>query len=69
MWSQIDREVGVARFGKAPGEYVRERAAAVPMGRLAQAEDVAHVVGFLCSEKASYMTGQAINISGGLVMY
>jgi NAD(P)-dependent dehydrogenase (short-subunit alcohol dehydrogenase family) len=39
------------------------------MGRAAQAEDVAHVVGFLAGSKSSYMTGQAINVTGGLVTY
>jgi NAD(P)-dependent dehydrogenase (short-subunit alcohol dehydrogenase family) len=33
------------------------------------AEDVANVVGFLASGKSSYMTGQAINVTGGLVMH
>jgi NAD(P)-dependent dehydrogenase (short-subunit alcohol dehydrogenase family) len=69
MWRQIDREVGVGRFGKEPGEYVRQRVAAVPMGRIGRAEDVADVVGFLCTEKASYVTGQAINVTGGLVAF
>jgi NAD(P)-dependent dehydrogenase (short-subunit alcohol dehydrogenase family) len=69
MWAQIDREVGVGMLGKQPGEYVQERAAQVPLGRLAHPEDVAHIVGFLATAKANYMTGQAINITGGLVMY
>jgi NAD(P)-dependent dehydrogenase (short-subunit alcohol dehydrogenase family) len=69
MWAQIDREVGVGQLGKQPGEYVRERGATVPLGRLAQPEDVAHVVGFLTTSKASYMTGQAVNVTGGLVMH
>jgi meso-butanediol dehydrogenase/(S,S)-butanediol dehydrogenase/diacetyl reductase len=69
MWAQVDREVGVAQLGKEPGEYGQERAATVPLGRLAQPEDIAHVVGFLTTSKAAYMTGQAVNITGGLVMY
>jgi NAD(P)-dependent dehydrogenase (short-subunit alcohol dehydrogenase family) len=39
------------------------------MGRLAQPEDVAGVVAFLCSPDAAYMTGQAINVSGGMVFH
>ena len=69
MWAQIDREVGVARLGKQPGEYWQERVATIPLGRGAQPADVANVVGFLATSKADYLTGQAINVTGGLVMY
>jgi len=41
----------------------------VPLGRLAKPEDVATIVAFLCSHDADYMTGQAINITGGQVMF
>jgi NAD(P)-dependent dehydrogenase (short-subunit alcohol dehydrogenase family) len=46
-----------------------ERAAGIPLGRLAEAEDVAGVVAFLLSDDARYMTGQAINVTGGLWMH
>jgi NAD(P)-dependent dehydrogenase (short-subunit alcohol dehydrogenase family) len=69
MWAQIDREVGVARLGKQPGDYWHERVATIPLGRGAQPADVANVVGFLATSKADYLTGQAINVTGGLVMY
>jgi len=38
----------------------------VPANRFGKAEEVAELVGFLASEKAGYITGQVINISGGL---
>ncbi len=38
----------------------------VPMGRIGEAEEVAHVVSFLASDKASYITGEVININGGI---
>jgi Dehydrogenases with different specificities (related to short-chain alcohol dehydrogenases) len=40
----------------------------VPLGRGATYEDISNVVVFLCSEDASYMTGQAINVTGGQEM-
>jgi len=40
---------------------------AVPAGRLGQPEEVADLVGFLASEQAGYITGQVININGGMV--
>ncbi len=48
---------------------IRERAAAVPLGRLATVEDVAEVAAFLVSPGAEYITGQAINVAGGAIMH
>ena len=42
---------------------------AIPMRRLGQPEDHAGMVSLLCSEDASYITGQVISISGGLTMH
>jgi 3-oxoacyl-[acyl-carrier protein] reductase len=38
----------------------------IPMGRLGKPEEVAGVVAFLCSERASYITGQVITVNGGM---
>ena len=40
----------------------------IPMGRLGEPEEVAKVTLFLASDLASYVTGQAIHITGGLGM-
>lgn len=40
----------------------------IPLQRLGTPEDVANVIRFLCSEAASYVTGQVIHIDGGMVM-
>ena len=38
----------------------------VPAGRFGKPEEVAELVGFLASDKAGYITGEVININGGL---
>ena len=40
-------------------------AATVPLGRIGESEEVGDVIAFLASERASYVTGAAINIDGG----
>ena len=40
----------------------------IPLGRMADAEEVATVVTFLASDFANYITGQVINVDGGMVM-
>lgn len=42
--------------------------ATIPLGRYADTQEVANVVVFLASDKASYMTGSIVNVSGGLYM-
>jgi len=40
----------------------------IPLGRLGTAEEVAHAVVYLASDDAAYVTGQVLNVDGGLVM-
>jgi 3-oxoacyl-[acyl-carrier protein] reductase len=42
--------------------------AMIPLGRSGQPEDVADVAAFLCSDAARYLTGQVLNVSGGMFM-
>jgi NAD(P)-dependent dehydrogenase (short-subunit alcohol dehydrogenase family) len=67
MWEQIDREWG-ALEGLGPGEAWKRRIRPIPLGRPERPEDVAGVVAFLAGPDSDYMTGQALNVDGGLVM-
>jgi 3-oxoacyl-[acyl-carrier protein] reductase len=40
----------------------------IPLARLGRPEDIANVVAFLSSDKSNYMTGQVLNVDGGMVM-
>lgn len=53
------------RLGKDPEAYKAERAATIPIRRAGQPEDIAALVQFLCSDRASYVSGQIIYASGG----
>jgi meso-butanediol dehydrogenase/(S,S)-butanediol dehydrogenase/diacetyl reductase len=68
MWAQIDRET-VSVLGMPEGEFRRTREAMISLGRNETPEDVANVVSFLCSDDASYISGQAINVEGGLIFH
>ena len=49
-------------------EVKEEIAKSIPLKRMGKAEDVANVVKFLASDDSSYITGQVINIDGGMLM-
>lgn len=50
-------------------EQVAEWSALSPLGRCADVDDVARVVSFLASPDAAYLTGQAVNVTGGMIMH
>ncbi len=56
MISQLDKKV--------KEDYIKS----VPLGRIAKPSDIAHAVYFLLSEKSDFITGETINLSGGLLM-
>lgn len=68
MQEKLLYEMAVWR-GTTPDELYRQRLTTVPMGRSAAASECAEVIVFLLSPAASYMTGQALNVTGGLVVY
>ena len=51
-----------------PEEHKLQLQSKIPMSRLGQAEEVANVVGFLAGQGASYVTGETIQVNGGMYM-
>ncbi len=59
---------GMAAAGGRGEKLVSSLERAIPMRRLGEPEDVAAAVAFLASERAGYITGQTLSVSGGLTM-
>lgn len=57
------------RNGGKAADYIELWEKAIPLGRYATPDDIANVAVFLASEMAEYMTGQAVNITGGQEMH
>jgi meso-butanediol dehydrogenase/(S,S)-butanediol dehydrogenase/diacetyl reductase len=68
MWAYNDREWGRLLGDYGPGELMAEWVAGIPLGRAGTNDDVANLLLFLASDHASYITGQSINIDGGMFM-
>lgn len=54
--------------GITPQQVIADYVSQTPLGRLEEPEDVAEVVAFLCSDGARFMTGQGVNVTGGVYM-
>jgi 3-oxoacyl-[acyl-carrier protein] reductase len=60
-------DTAVQNTGKSEGEVKRAWVDQIPLGRLGKPEELANLVVFLASERASYITGTAIQVDGGFV--
>ena len=68
MWTQIDKERGEL-FGSKPGEAMHNFIETnIPLKRASSIEDLAGAVSFLCSPDSDYITGQCLNVDGGIEM-
>lgn len=68
MQDQVLAQIAAVR-GTTPAEVDAARLATVPLRRGGSAAECAEVVTFLLSPRAAYMTGQSVNVSGGLVTH
>ena len=64
IWTPMADQMAAAGQSEAL-EAMRK---SVPMGRYGRAEEIANAVLWLCSDAASYITGQSISVDGGFIM-
>lgn len=65
----LQNEYRARQFGQSVEQYLADMRARIPLGRVGLAEDTANAVAFLCSDEAQYITGEAMNVSGGQEMH
>jgi meso-butanediol dehydrogenase / (S,S)-butanediol dehydrogenase / diacetyl reductase len=61
-------QIRAGALGITPEESLARMVAKIPLGYPAKTDDIAKVVSFLCSSDAAYITGQSLNVCGGMEM-
>jgi sorbitol-6-phosphate 2-dehydrogenase len=69
LWQDFLFEDYAKRYGMTEEQVKKKYLRVIPLQRGCRYEDVANLVVFLLSDKSSYMTGQAINLTGGEVVW
>ncbi len=64
IWTPMSEQM----IAEGQGDALKAMEKNVPMGRVGQPEEIASAVLWLCSDAASYVTGQSISVDGGFVM-
>ena len=68
VWDKVSADY-IKNMEASRDEVVKTFTSKVPLGRLASLADVSNLTCFLCSDAAEYMTGQAVNVTGGREMH
>ena len=69
LWQSFPFDDYTRRYGITEEQVKEKYLQAIPLKRGCEYADVANLVTFLLSERSSYMTGQAINLTGGEVVW
>jgi len=68
-WERAQAEAQGIPLEEFRSRLVAETGKRVPLGRIAESEDVANLVAFLASDEACFITGQGYNVNGGLLFH
>lgn len=68
-WERTQAEAQGLSLEALRAQIVQEAGQRTPLGRIAEPEDVAHMVAFLASEGAGFITGQGYNVNGGMLFH
>jgi meso-butanediol dehydrogenase/(S,S)-butanediol dehydrogenase/diacetyl reductase len=69
LWDQLDQESRDVGETEAEGQLLREFSEGILVGRPSTPEDIAGLCVFLASDDSDYITGQAINVDGGMLVH
>ncbi|HYC80606.1 MAG TPA: glucose 1-dehydrogenase [Solirubrobacterales bacterium] len=69
LWDQLDQDSRDVGETEREGQLLEEFSEGIPVGRTSTPEDIAGLAVFLASADSDYITGQAINVDGGMLVH